>query len=141
MTRSTSVRSFFDTNILVCTDDGASPQKQDLALALIREHGIAGTVAVSTQVLQEYFVTTTRKLGTPVERAREKVDRFAQFDLVIVGADHILAAIDLQRLQQFSFWDALIVEGARRARCPILLTEDLQHGQRISGVEIVNPFL
>jgi predicted nucleic acid-binding protein len=135
------VRSFFDTNVLVYTDDADSSRKQEQALALVHEHRAAGTGAVSTQVLQEYFVTTTRKLGIAPEDARAKVALFAQLDVVVIDVDHILNAIDLHRLHQFSLWDALIVEAARRASCPVLLTEDLQHGQRINGVEILNPFL
>jgi len=138
--RSTSVRSFFDTNLLVYTDDLDSPLKAERALTLLREHGIAGTGALSTQVLQEYFVTTTRKLGTAAEHARRKVELFAQLNLVPIGLDNILGAIDLHRLHQLSFWDALIVESALRARCAVLYTEDLPHGQRINGIEVVNPF-
>ena len=139
--RSTSVRSFFDTNILVYTDDQDSPLKAQHALALLRDHGLVDTGALSTQVLQEYFVATTRKLGTSEVRARRKVELFSRLNLVPVDLDHILRAIDLHRLHQLSFWDAMIVEGAIRARCRVLYTEDLQHGQRINGVEIVNPFL
>lgn len=139
--RSTSVRSFFDTNILVHTDDLDAPLKRRRALDLVREHGIAGRGALSTQVLQEYFVATTRKLRTDPELARRKVELFAQLDLVQIDLSHVLEAIDLNRLHQFSIWDALILVAARRARCSVLFTEDLQHNSSVFGVTIVNPFL
>jgi predicted nucleic acid-binding protein len=69
------------------------------------------------------------------------VELFSQLHLVLNGLDDILAAIDLHRLHSFSFWDALIVRSAHRARCRTLFTEDFQHGRRIDGLEIINPFL
>jgi len=59
---------------------------------------------------------------------------------VTIDADHIIESIKLHRLYKLSFWDALIVHAARRAGCDRLITEDLQAGQRIEGVEIVDPF-
>ena len=73
--------------------------------------------------------------------ARRKIELFARLDLVLIGLVDILGAIDLHRLQQFSIWDALIVRAAQQANCTVLYTEDLQHGQRIDGLEIVNPFI
>ena len=53
----------------------------------------------------------------------------------------ILGAIDIHRLYGFSFWDSLILCCAKQSGCRILLSEDMQHGQVIEGVRIVNPFL
>src|SRR5215469_2979634 len=78
-----SARSFFDSNVLVYTDDKASPAKQRRALDLVAEHRRAGTAVVSLQVLQEYFVTVTRKLHVDVRIARRKVELLAEFDLVV----------------------------------------------------------
>lgn len=135
-------RSFLDSNILVYTDDaGASAEKQAAALSLVEHCRSEGSGAVSTQVLQEYFVTSTKKLGVPVEVARRKTELFARFNLVSVGLDDILAAVDLHRLHQFSFWDALVIRTALRSGCSVLYSEDLQTGRKINGLEIVNPFL
>ncbi len=60
--------------------------------------------------------------------------------LVLIDLPLILGAIDLHRLHRLSFWDALIVRAALQARCAVLYTEDLSHGQRIDGVRIVNPY-
>jgi predicted nucleic acid-binding protein len=95
---------------------------------------------LSTQVLQEYYVASTRKLGVDAGIARRKVELFARLDVVRIGLDQILAAIDLVRLDALSFWDALVVRAAIDARCRVLYSEDMQAGRRIGGVEIVNPF-
>ena len=134
-------KTFFDTNVLVYTDDQANPVKQKRALDVLNEHKQAQTGAVSLQVLQEYFVTVTRKYGLDLGTARQKVKLFAEFDTVEPNLADVLAAIDMHRLHNLSYWDALVVHCARSAGCRQLLTEDMQHGQVIDGVRIVNPFL
>jgi predicted nucleic acid-binding protein len=135
-----SARSFFDSNVLVYTDDKASPAKQRRALDLVAEHRRAGTGAVSLQVLQEYFVTVTRKLHVDSRVGRRKVELLAEFDVAVPEVADILAAIDLHRLHGFSFWDALIVRSAKQAGCSILFSEDLQSGREFNGLRVVNPF-
>jgi len=136
-----NARSFFDTNVLVYADDKAAPAKQRRALELIAEHRRAGTGVVSLQVLQEYFVTVTRKLNVDARIARRKVELLAEFDVAAPDVTDILAAIDLHRLHSFSFWDALILRSAKQAGCRILLSEDMQETREVDGVLIVNPFL
>ncbi|MGB8916021.1 MAG: PIN domain-containing protein [Candidatus Sulfotelmatobacter sp.] len=133
-------RSFFDTNVLLYADDKAAPAKQKRALALVAEHRRAGTGVVSMQVLQEYFVAVTRKLRVDAAIARRKVELLAEFDVAAPELADILAAIDLHRLHGFSFWDALVVRSAKQSGCPVLFSEDMQHGREIDGVRIVNPF-
>jgi predicted nucleic acid-binding protein len=95
---------------------------------------------VSLQVLQEYFVAATRKLGVDARTARRKVELFANYHLVLLDVDDVLGAIDLHRLHQVSFWDGLIIRAAREGGCSILYSEDLQDGRAIDGVRVVNPF-
>lgn len=133
--------TFLDSNVLLYCDDSASPAKQQKALDLILEHKQNGTGAVSLQVLQEYFVNVTRKLGLDPGLARKKVEVYARFRLVEPSVSDVLAAIDLHRLHGFSFWDALVIRCAKQSGCRVLLTEDMQHGQVIDGVRIVNPFV
>ena len=135
-----SARSFFDTNVLVYSDDKAAPAKQRRALDLLAQHRRAGTGVVSLQVLQEYFVTVTRKLRVDARVARRKVELLAEFDVAFPEVADILAAIDLHRLHAFSFWDALVLRAAKQAGCSVLLTEDMQDAREIDGVRIVNPF-
>jgi predicted nucleic acid-binding protein len=135
-----SVRSFFDTNILVYADDKAVPAKQRRALDLVAEHRRARTGVVSLQVLQEYFVTVTRKLHVDSSIARRKVELLAEFDVSAPELADILAAIDLHRLHGFSFWDALVLRAAKQAGCSVVFSEDMQNARAIDGLEIVNPF-
>jgi predicted nucleic acid-binding protein len=94
-------------------------------------------------VVQEFYVNSTRKLATPLspERAAARVQDFARLPLVRVDEAMILAAIGRHRSMSFSFWDALILEAALRGGADRLLTEDLQHGQKIEGLRVENPFL
>lgn len=135
-----SVRSFFDTNILIYADDKFAPAKHKRAIDLVTQHRRAGTGVVSMQVLQEYFVTVTRKLGVDAKVARRKVELLAEFDVAAPDVADILAAIDLHRLHGFSFWDGLILRSAKQTGCSVLFTEDMQATREIDGLRIVNPF-
>jgi predicted nucleic acid-binding protein len=134
-------RAFFDTNVLVYSDDPASPEKQKRAIDLIQVHRLDRSGVISIQVLQEYFVASTKKLGLDPGFAKSKVEVWARFQVVEPGVGDVLAAIDLHRLSGVSFWDALIVRCAKEAGCSVLLSEDMQHGQAIDGVRITNPFI
>jgi predicted nucleic acid-binding protein len=133
-------RSFFDTNVLIYADDKAAPAKQRRALDLVAEHRRARTGVVSMQVLQEYFVTITRKLRVDAAIARRKIELLAEFDVAAPEVADILAAIDLHRLHGFSFWDALVLRAAKQAGCSVVFSEDMQNARDIDGLEIVNPF-
>jgi len=134
-------RSFLDTNLLLYCDDDSHPEKQKKAIELVLEHRKQGTGVVSLQVLQEYFANAVRKYGTDPLVARKKVEIYARFEVVEPTVSDLFAAIDLYRVQMLSYWDAMIVHCAQRAGCRVLLSEDMQHGQTIDGVRIVNPFL
>ena len=134
-------RTFFDSNILVYAEDATASVKQERAIGLILEHGRQRSGVVSLQVLGEYFSAVTRKLKLDPGVARSQVEFYSRFHVVEPTVNHILAAIDLHRLCGFSYWDSLILHCARQSGCRILLSEDMQHGQEIDGVRIVNPFL
>jgi predicted nucleic acid-binding protein len=136
-----SERVFIDTNVIVYADDADAGAKQRIAQKVLRRHIVASSAVVSTQILQEFFVIATRKLGVPAEHARRKVELLAQLETVIVRPELVLAAIDLHRLHAISFWDALVVRCAAVSGCTRVLTEDLSHGQVIDGVKVENPFL
>jgi len=136
-------RSFFDTNVLLYLFDRDEPEKKTRAQEVFESEVETERAAVSTQVLQEFYVNATRKLRRPLppEIAEARVRDFSTLWLVRVDAPLILAAIARSRTLRFSFWDALIVEAAHAAGANRLLTEDLQHGQLIEGLLIENPFL
>ena len=133
------IRSFFDTNVLVYADDKSAPAKQLKALDLVAEHRRARSGVLSLQVLQEYFVTVTKKLHLDASIARRKVELLAEFDVAAPEVADILAAIDLHRLHKFSFWDALVLRTAKQAGCSVLFSEDMQ-AREIDGLQVVNPF-
>jgi predicted nucleic acid-binding protein len=133
-------RVFIDTNIFVYADDASAKTKRDRARAVLGPLIRTRRAVVSTQVMQEYFQTATKKLGLSAERARWRVEVLGRLEVVVIRPELVIGAIDLHRLHQLSLWDALIVKCASAAGCSVLLTEDLSHGQTLDGVRIENPF-
>ena len=72
--------------------------------------------------------------------ARDRILLYGRFELIRLSFDDLLAAIDLHRLHELSFWDALIVRAATNGNCGVLNTEDMQHGRVIDSLTIANPF-
>ena len=95
---------------------------------------------ISTQVMQEFFVSVTRNLGVPPLAAKAILKTFTVFEIVTAGPELIYEAIDCSVLNAISFWDALVLAAAASAGCGVLYTEDLNQGQIIIGVKIQNPF-
>ncbi|PZS40282.1 MAG: hypothetical protein DLM62_03705 [Pseudonocardiales bacterium] len=93
-------------------------------------------------MLQEFYVTVTRKLRVPLpaQRADSAVRAMAKLDVVQVDAPLVFAAMDTSRTAKISLRDALMIESARQAGCRRILTEDLSHGQVIRNVVVENPF-
>jgi predicted nucleic acid-binding protein len=134
--------TFVDTNVLAYAHDRSEPVKQPVARALLDGLWRDRAGALSSQVLQELYVVVTRKFHPPIPRsaARELVVLYASWPVMQVDVPMILAASELEERQTLSFWDALIVEAARRSGATRLLTEDLQHGRVVDGIRIDNPF-
>jgi predicted nucleic acid-binding protein len=137
------VTSFFDTNLLVYLFDSSSPEKQRRAREVLAERAKRDEVLLSAQVLEEFYVAVTRKLATPLssDQAERLVRDFAAFPVVGLDAPLVVAAVVLARRHKLSLWDALIVVAAKAGGAAELLTEDLQHGQTLEGIRVVNPFL
>jgi predicted nucleic acid-binding protein len=98
---------------------------------------------LSVQVLQEFFVTVTRKIHHPLSPAAALtiVEQYLTWRVVENTADLLVAGIRLASALKVSFWDALIIQAAQVEHCERLWTEDLNHGQRVGDLTIVNPFL
>ena len=133
-------KAFLDTNVLAYAADRRNPEKQGIARRLLRDRAKAQTGVISTQVLQEYYVVATAKLGFDPVRAKRHVRKWQNFELITVSCRLIEEAIDISMGNQISFWDSLILGCARSAQCEQLLTEDMNDGQMIHSVRIVNPF-
>jgi predicted nucleic acid-binding protein len=125
----------------VYAEDRADRVKQEKAIDLIMEHGSQRSGVISIQVLGEYFSAVIRKLKLDPAVARSQVEFYSRFRVVEPTVMDVLGAIDLHRLHGISYWDSLILRCAKQSGCSVLLTEDMQHGQVIDGVRIVNPFL
>lgn len=133
-------RVFLDANVFVYAQDPASAKKQRVSREVIARLSAAGDGVISTQVLQEFYVAATRKLGVPPLAAKGILKTFAVFETVQVSPTLIQEAVDCSILNQLSFWDALILAAAAAAGCGVVLSEDLNPGQVILGVKVQNPF-
>ncbi len=136
------MRIFVDTNVLVYAHDSDAPEKRAIALDVTRRLWDTREGALSTQVLQEFYVNITAKIPTRVAKreARDLVQSYSAWHLVGIDAADIVAASDLEERHRLSFWDALIVTAALKANADVLLTEDLHQKTRIRGLEVRNPF-
>jgi predicted nucleic acid-binding protein len=134
--------SFVDTNVLVYAVSTEDRQRSPIAQQLLKELANAELLRTSTQVLQELYVTLTRKLRTHLspEQALRYVDDIAKAPVTLIDYPVVRQAAELSVSNQFSFWDALILVCAARSGATRLYTEDLNHGQTVLGVQIVNPF-
>ena len=136
-----SVDCFLDTNILVYAVSSAPSDaaKSAKALDLVRRSDFG----LSAQVLQEFYVTVTRKIRKPLapELAVALMDEYRVFPTVPTDYPLIVAAVELSLRYGISYWDGAIVAAAEALEAPILYTEDLSHEQRYGPVRAVNPFL
>ena len=137
-----SGRTFLDTNVPVYVFDRDEPRKREIAAEILERAADSGGYSLSTQVLQEFYVSVTRKLarGLSAAQALSATQNLTTLHVVGIDTQMILRAIHLSQEHTFSLWDALIVQAALEANCEILLTEDLQHGRQIQGLRIENPF-
>jgi predicted nucleic acid-binding protein len=135
-------RRFVDTNILVYAHDTSAGGKQERARALVEQLWNSREGCLSVQILQEFFVTVTRKIPKPLDAAtaKELVADLSRWYVHVPSADDVLGAIGLHQRTGISFWDAMIVCSAVEIGCGVIYSEDLNHGQLYDGTRIENPF-
>ncbi|MEA3222185.1 MAG: PIN domain-containing protein [Thermodesulfobacteriota bacterium] len=133
---------FLDTNIIIYAYDLSAGEKHEIARKIIVDLWDSGLGVLSTQVLQEFFVTITQKIPKPlaISPAKEVIMDLLKWDVVINDGECILEAIEIQARYKYSFWDSLIIEAAIKGGARSLLSEDLSDGQKINGLLIKNPF-
>ncbi|NJD11820.1 MAG: PIN domain-containing protein [Gemmatimonadetes bacterium] len=134
---------FVDTNVLVYARDGSERRKQPRAAEWLLRLWQERRGRLSTQVLQEYYVVVTSQLkpGLAPASAREDVRLLQAWQPVAPDLALLESAWDVQDRYRLSFWDAQVVAAAERCGAAYLLTEDLQDGQELGGVRVVNPFV
>jgi predicted nucleic acid-binding protein len=133
---------FVDTNVLVYARDASEPEKQPAAARWLEQLWIEQRGRTGVQVLNEYYVTVTRKLepGMAPDEAWEDVQALLAWEPQAVDADLLRLAHGIERRHGLSWWDAMIVAAAQLQNCALLLTEDLQDGWSCGGVTVCSPF-
>ena len=134
------VDSFLDTNIFVYAAAARSSdvQKCNLAMDMISNQDFG----ISSQVLQEFYVTVTRKLVVPLSplEALEWIEALEVFPCAVVDSTLVKIAVELSVRFQISYWDGAILAAAEALGAQTLCTEDLNHGQWYGSVQVQNPF-
>ncbi len=135
-------KMFVDTNNLVYAHDLDAGDKHKIATGVVSDLWESGNGVISTQVLQELYVTLTKKVPSHPKKSqvRRILNNYLAWDLAVNNGQTILQASEIEENYNISFWDAMIVSAAYSKNAAILLTEDLNEGQLIEGIKIVNPF-
>lgn len=134
---------FVDSNILVCAHDRSNPLKHGRAQAVVRKCWDDESGCLSLQVLQEFYVSITRKVQRPLppKTGRQLMAAYAVWPLAVLAPEHLVEASEVEERYRLHFWDALIVAAAHLLGARMILSEDLQNGQTIEGILVHNPLL
>jgi predicted nucleic acid-binding protein len=134
-------KTFIDTNVLIYAHDVDAKEKHNVAKETLYELWANRAGILSTQVLQEFYVNVTRKLAAPLlkRHARAVVEKYALWCVDTTPAE-IATAFRIEDEARIGFWDALICAAALKAGAERILSEDLNAGQKIAGIRVVNPF-
>lgn len=136
-----NARTFVDTNVLIYAHDRDAGRKHDIAKRVMRELWSERAGLLSTQVLQEFYVNVTRKIATPLSKdsARAVIGSYSSWCRQVT-LEEISKAFRIEDESHLGFWDSLVIASAAAAGATRLLSEDLNAGQTILGVQIENPF-
>jgi predicted nucleic acid-binding protein len=136
-------KTFLDTNIIVYAFDTSAKRKHEIAKQILIDLWDSGRGLLSTQVLQEFYVTVTQKIPKPLDRklAAQAIKDLLHWDIVINDGDAIIEAIGIQAKHKYSFWDAMIIQAAIKGGAELILSENLDRGRKIQGVALRNPFV
>lgn len=134
---------FVDTNVMVYAYDADAGIKHQTAQSYLKELWQTGQGVLSIQVLQEFYVTLTRKLSKPLSglAARELIQTYAAWEVYSPTATDVVAAAELAEHHRLSFWDAMIIVAAQMSGATKLFSEDLQNDRLMGGLTVTNPFV
>lgn len=137
-----TIKTFVDTNVFVYWLDARHAAKRSAADHWIRLLWWQRSGRTSMQVLNELYVTLTRKLKTRLDddEAWDNVSALFAWEPIAADRDILVRAREIQRRYEMSWWNSLIVAAAQAQDCAVLLSEDLQHGMNFGGVTVRNPF-
>ncbi|MBQ8681202.1 MAG: PIN domain-containing protein [Treponema sp.] len=135
-----SDKVFLDTNILVYCSDENDIQKQKKAREIVESLLKTHSGVISTQVLQEFYNVSTKKLKTEKSLAMKDVEDYSvAFPVHNNTPKDILSAISISISTQYTIYDSLIIAAAKAEGCDVVYSEDLNDGQVVEGVKIENP--
>jgi len=134
---------FLDTNILVYAFDALEGEKHTQAKHLIEKLWDTKTTWLSVQVLLEFHsaITRARSKSFSVKESQAVISTFQYWKIFSPRASDVVQAISIQEKYHLSIWDAMIIQSAHACGCKVIYSEDLNPGQEIEGIKIVNPFL
>lgn len=134
------VERFIDTNVLLYAYDRSAGKKREIALETIEEGWTRpGCLAISVQVLQEFYVNFTRS-GQSYKTTCQIIEDLSQWTVVDNSLERLGQGLGICRRYKTSLWDAMILSAAKFSGASTLLSENLNHGQVYDGVQVVNPF-
>ena len=136
------IRVFVDTGVLLHSEDGADSVKQKAAIAWLDTLWQRGTGRLSTQVLDAFYVSATRKIQPPMPAgdARAEVRRYELWQPSLTDHATVESAWAIESRYGLTYSDSLIVAAAQHLGCRYLLSEDLAHEKHYGGVQVINPF-
>ena len=130
-----------DSNVFLYALDDADKNKQQAARNWRSALWKSRLGRVSFQVLEEFYVNAVRLRPAARDESRAEIRDLLAWKPVAVDARLMELGWRLQDRYHLAYWDALIVAAAKAASCGYLLSEDFQAGQKLDGIEVVNPFL
>lgn len=134
----TTVKYFVDTNIFVYLFS-TETDKRTACINFLKSTKGKATLVISTQVVSEFTAVMLNKFNMSPNSLKRILEDFKNFEVVPIAIPIVESAINIQALNQLSFWDSQIVSAAQSAHCTAIVSEDLNHGQKIEGMEIINP--
>ena len=139
--KSTTGKYFLDTNFLIYCFSKDEAEKRNTAREILKR-GMENTASfvISTQVVKEFTSVMIGKFKVDPVIVKKIIADFENFEIVQLNLSIIQKGIDIHLTSKLSFWDSLVVAAAKSAKCTFLLSEDMNHNQKIEGVSIYNPF-
>ncbi|UTC74492.1 PIN domain-containing protein [Treponema sp. OMZ 792] len=131
---------FIDTNILVYALDNRDNDKMNKARNILRKVIYENKPVISAQVINEFYVAATKKLSIDKNLIKTIVHNFKNMEIIASDLQLTENAIKISIESQISFWDSLIIAAAEKANCKLIISEDLNSGQKYQDISLINPF-
>jgi predicted nucleic acid-binding protein len=137
-----STGAFLDTNVLLYCIDDRTPAKRDSAQAWVAACWTRRCGRTSAQVLNEFYVNARRKFPSAISAgdARAVVRRYQHWSPWQNDQATVETAWGIETRYGFSYWDALVLAAAQQQGCAYVISENMQHGQQVDSVQILDPF-